>query len=137
MLAITDPVPGARHDVYAYRFHRLERFLNETTLADKGYIGLGLLTPSKRKAGVKMRAAVKENNRRVNRLRSVVERTIAHVKTWRVLHTGFRRPLSSYPRAFSSGAGADFLCGFDPLMNKLHLTSANNILLVVLRAASQ
>lgn len=87
--------------MYAYRFHQLGRFLNETTLADKGYIGLGLLTPVKRKAGVKMPVAVKENNRQINRLRSVVERTIAQVKTWRVLHTGFRRPLGSYPRVFS------------------------------------
>lgn len=51
MLAITDPVPGARHDVHAYRFYRLERFLDESTLADKGYIRLGLLTPVKRKPG--------------------------------------------------------------------------------------
>lgn len=36
-----------------------------------------------------------ENNRRINRLRSVVEHTIAQVKTWRML---------------PSGAGADFLC---------------------------
>ena len=77
-----------------------------------------MLTPVKRKAGVKMRAAVKENNRRINRLRSVVERFIAPVLTWRVLHTGFRRPLGAYPRVFSSGAGVDFLCGFGPLMNK-------------------
>lgn len=99
--AITDPVPGARHDVYAYRFHQLERFLDESTLADKGYIGLGLLTPTKRKVGVRMRTAVKENNRQINRLRSVVEGTIAQVKIWRVLHTRFRRPLGSYPRVFS------------------------------------
>lgn len=58
LLAITDPVPGARDDVYAYHFHQLERFLNESTLADKGYIGLGLLTSTKRKPGVRMRAAV-------------------------------------------------------------------------------
>ena len=115
LLAITDPVPGARHDAYAYRFHRLDRFLNESTLADKGYIGLGLLTPAKRKAGMKMRATVKKNNRRINRLRSVVERTIAQVKTWRVLHTGFRRPLSSYGRVFSVVRALIFFRGTDPL----------------------
>lgn len=38
---------GARYDVYAFRFHQLERFLDDTTLANKGYIGLGLLTPVK------------------------------------------------------------------------------------------
>ena len=88
LLAITDPIPGARYGVYAYRFHQLERFLDESTLADQGYIGLGLLAPTKRKPGVRMRAAVKENKRRINRLRAVVERTIAQVLTWRVLHTG-------------------------------------------------
>ena len=55
LLAISDPVPGARHDVYAFRFHQLERFLDESTLADKGYIGLRLLAPTKRKAGARMR----------------------------------------------------------------------------------
>lgn len=48
-----------------------------------------------------MRAAVRENNRQINRLRSMVERVIAQVKTWRVLHSGFRRPLRSYGRVFS------------------------------------
>lgn len=109
---------GARHDVYAFRFHQLERFLDESTLADKGYVGLGLLTPTQRKAGVRMRAGVKENNRRVKRLRSVVERTIAPVLTWWVLRSGFRRPLGSYGRVFSSGAGVDVFCCFEPLRNK-------------------
>lgn len=117
LLAITDPVPGARHDVHAFRFHRLERFLDESTLADKGYIGLGLLTPAKQKPGVRMRAAVRGNNRQIIRLRLLVEWVIAQVKTWRVLHSGFRRPLGSYGRVFSSGAGADLLCGFGTFMN--------------------
>ena len=105
---------GARHDVHAYRFHRLERFLDESTLADQGYIGLGLLTPIKRKASVRMRAAVRQNNRQITRLRSVVERTIAQIKTWRVLHTGFRRPLSSYGRVFSVVRGLIFFAAGTP-----------------------
>lgn len=60
----------------------------------------------------------KTNNRVLNRLRSVVERVIAQVKTWRILHTGFRDPLGSYGWVFSSGAGVGvFGCGA-PLMNK-------------------
>lgn len=43
-----------------------------------------------------------------------MERTIAQIKTWRVLHSGFRRPLSSYGRVFSSGAGADFFAAGTP-----------------------
>ena len=39
---------------------------------------------------------------------SVVERVIAQIKIWRVLHTGFRRSLRVYGRAFSSGAGLVF-----------------------------
>lgn len=113
---------GARHDVYAYRFHQLERFLDESTLADKGYLGLGLLKPTKRKAGVKMRAAVRENNRRVNRLRSVVERTIAQVETWRVLRAGFRRPVSSYRRAFSVVRALVFFASTNPLRISLIVT---------------
>ena len=99
---------GARHDVYAYRFHQLERYLDESTLADKGYIGLGLLTPTKRKRGVRMRAAVRENKWQVNRLRSVVERIIAQIKTWRVLRTGFRRSLGSHGRVFAVVRGFVF-----------------------------
>lgn len=29
------------YDVYAFRFNGLGRFLDDSTLADKGYIGLG------------------------------------------------------------------------------------------------
>ena len=115
LLAITDTLPGARHDVYTFRFHQLERFLDESTLADKGYIGLGLLTPTQRTPGVKMRAAVKENNHRINRLRSVVERAIAQIKTWRVLHSGFRRLLSAYGRVFSVVRALIFFAASNPL----------------------
>ncbi|MFD1617752.1 transposase family protein, partial [Rothia amarae] len=65
--------------------------------------------------GARMRARVKENNRRINRLRSVVERTIAQVKTWRVLHTGFRRPLGVYLQVFSVVRALIFFAASDPL----------------------
>lgn len=100
LLVITDPIPGARHDAFAFKEHGLKKYLGETTLADKGYVGLGLLTPLKRKPGVKMPKAVKDNNRVVNRLRAVVERVIAQIKTWRVLYSGFRRSLGVYGRVF-------------------------------------
>ncbi len=112
LLAITDPLPGARHDVYAFKAHGLETLLDSSTLADKGYVGLGLATPTKRNPGQRLAARVKKNNRVLNRLRSVVERVIAQVKTWRILHTGFRRPLGSYGRVFSSGAGVGVFGGW-------------------------
>ena len=48
-------------------------------MADKGYVGLGLLTPTKRKPGLKMPKVVKDNNRVINKLRAVVERVIAQL----------------------------------------------------------
>lgn len=118
LLAITDPLPGSRHDARAFRAHGLDQLLDSSTLADKGYVGLGLTTPTKRRPGLGLLREQKTNNRVLNRLRSVVERVITQVKTWRILHTGFRRPLGSYGRVFSSGAGVGvFGCGA-PLMNK-------------------
>lgn len=71
--------------------------------------GLGLATSTKCKPGQWLSAEVKKNNRFINRLRSVVERVIAQIKIWRILHTGFRSALGSYGRVFSSGAGLVFL----------------------------
>ncbi|MBM7052194.1 hypothetical protein JTP09_09280 [Rothia sp. ZJ1223] len=47
LLTIADPLPGARHDAHAFRAHRLDEFLDSSTLADKGYVGLGLATSDK------------------------------------------------------------------------------------------
>ena len=62
---------------------------------------------------------MKRVNRQINRLRSVVERTVAPVWTWWLLYFGCQRPLGSSGRVFSSGAGVDFLRGYMPLMNKV------------------
>lgn len=115
LLVITDQLPGARHDAFAFKEHGLEKYLGETTLADKGYVGLGLLTPTKRKPGLKMPKVVKDNNRVINKLRAVVERVIAQIKTWRVLHSVFRWPLGVYGRVFSVVRGLVFLAAGRPL----------------------
>lgn len=109
LLAITDPLPGARHDAHAFRAHGLDQLLDSSTLADKGYVGLGLATPARRKPGQGLSRQQKKNNQVLNRLRSVVERVIAQIKTWRILHTGFRRPLGLYRRVFSVVRGLVFL----------------------------
>jgi hypothetical protein len=38
----------------------------------------------------------------VNQYRYVIERAIANFKTWRCMHTDYRRPLRTYPTAFSA-----------------------------------
>ena len=101
-LVITDPVPGAHHDTFAYRWHGLDRFLDpHDTLADKGYQGLDLITPVKKLPGAELTDDEKHLNRHVNHHRVVIERVIAHFKCWRVLSSIFRRPLTSYRRVFS------------------------------------
>lgn len=108
LLAITDPLPGARHDAYAFRYHDLERYIDESTLADKGYVGLGLATPTKRCKSRRTATDVKVVNRFINSRRAVVERVIAQVKTWRVLHSGFRQPIALYGQVFSAVKGLLF-----------------------------
>ena len=101
-LVITDPVPGAHHDTFAYRWHGLDRFLDpHDTLADKGYQGLDLITPVKKLPGGELTDDEKHLNRHINHHRVVIERVIAHFKCWRVLSSIFRRPLTSYRRVFS------------------------------------
>lgn len=76
---------------------------------------MGLLTPTKRKPGLKMPKVVKDNNRVINKLRAVVERVIAQIKTWGVLYSVFRRPLSVYGRVFSVVRGLVFMAAGHPL----------------------
>ncbi|QNV38414.1 hypothetical protein IDM49_03855 [Rothia terrae] len=52
-----------------------------------------MTTPTQGRPGLRLLREQKTNNRVLNRLRLVVERVIVQVKTWRIFHTGFRRPL--------------------------------------------
>src|SRR6266571_4669732 len=44
----------------------------------------------------------------VSRLRAPVERAIAHIKSWRILHTDYRRPLRTYLTSFRAAIGLYF-----------------------------
>ncbi|WP_430515765.1 transposase family protein [Actinomyces oris] len=61
-------------------------------IGDKGYIGLGMITPKRKPAKLPLHPDDKAYNRAVNQIRYKIERVIANIKTWRVLHTGYRRP---------------------------------------------
>lgn len=50
----------------------------------------------------------KEYNRSINQIRYVVERTIANLKTWRVLHTDYRRPLNTFPDTITAVIALEF-----------------------------
>lgn len=101
LLHISDPVPGRTHDAKAVRDTGTLDLLDPgNTIGDKGYIGTGLLTPWRKPPGGQLLAWQKEFNRAINQLRHVVERAIANYKTWRCMHTDYRRPEHTYLKAF-------------------------------------
>ena len=53
-------------------------------IGEKGYVGRGMITPHKKPPNGGPGEAAKETNKSVNRIRRVVERTIAHIKSWRI-----------------------------------------------------
>jgi len=44
----------------------------------------------------------KDYNTAVNKVRYVIEQVIANFKTWRVMHTDYRRPLSTFTTTISA-----------------------------------
>jgi hypothetical protein len=61
-----------------------------------------LLTPIKKPQFRDLLDWEKEFNTQVNRIRAVIERVIANLKTWRILHTDYRRPLASFAQTIST-----------------------------------
>jgi DDE superfamily endonuclease/Helix-turn-helix of DDE superfamily endonuclease len=109
LLFLTDPLPGRTHDARAFRESKLEYALDiSNSVADKGYLGTGMLTPFRKPPGGELLPWQKEFNATVNSLRAVVEQAIANVKTWRILHTDYRRPLDTYEVAFRAVRGLVF-----------------------------
>ena len=53
-------------------------------IGEKGYVGRGMITPHKKPPNGELDEKAKEENKSVNRIRQVVERTIAHIRSWRI-----------------------------------------------------
>jgi transposase len=77
-------------------------------IGDKGYQGASFITPFKKPQGGELLDWQKEFNTQVNRLRAPVERAIAHLKSWRILHTDYRRPLRTYLASYRAAVGLYF-----------------------------
>lgn len=98
---ISEPSPGSWHDVHAYTECGLAELVDETSgIGDKGYVGTNLITPKRKPPGAELNEHDKDFNKFINALRAVVERAIANLKVWRILHTDFRRPLRKFAQAF-------------------------------------
>ena len=99
----SDPYPGSMHDVAALDASGLLDGIDPSGwIADKGYIGRGMITPHKKPPNGELSEAAEEANKSINRIRQVVERTIAHIKSWRILHTDYRRPLHTFEQTITA-----------------------------------
>ena len=61
-----------------------------------------MITPKRKPLNLPLHPDDKAYNKTVNQVRYKIERVIANIKTWRVLHTGYRRPLDTFPETIHS-----------------------------------
>lgn len=77
-------------------------------LGDKGYVGSGMITPYKKPVSRDLLDWEKAFNTQINKIRYVIEQVIANFKTWRIMHTDYRRPLSTFDTTISAVVGLHF-----------------------------
>jgi hypothetical protein len=68
----------------------------------KGYVGNDMITPIKKSPYRDLLDWEKEFNTAVNKIRYLIEQTVANLKTWRILHTDYRRPLATFTTTIST-----------------------------------
>ncbi|WP_420820320.1 transposase family protein [Specibacter cremeus] len=77
-------------------------------MGDKGYIGVGMITPTRKPVYRSLADEEKYFNRQVNQVLYQIERTIANLKTWRILHTGYRRRYETFTDTIAAIIGLEF-----------------------------
>jgi len=106
---ISDPVEGSRHDNHCLKESGALFTLDPADwIGDKGYVGNDMTTPIKKPQGRELLDWEKEFNKQVNKIRVMVERVIADFKTWRIMHTDYRRPLATFATTISAVIGLHF-----------------------------
>lgn len=106
---ISDPVEGSRHDNHCLKESGALLTLDPADwVGDKGYVGNDMITPIRKPQSRELLDWEKEFNKQVNKIRAVVERVIADFKTWRIMHTDYRRPLATFATTISAVIGLHF-----------------------------
>jgi transposase len=110
LIFVSEPVTGHNHDMTALSETETADVMAAASsqIGDKGYQGSGYITPIKKPKHRKLLDWEKEFNAEVSRLRAPVERAIAHLKSWRILHTDYRRPLRTYITSYRAAVGLYF-----------------------------
>jgi transposase len=106
-ITISRPVEGCAHDMRALDESGLKDLLAlaDAVIADKGYKGSGYFTPRKKPIGGELTDEQVAYNAQLSAFRAPVERAIANIKVWRVLHTDHRRPLDTFQDTFHAAIG--------------------------------
>ena len=106
---ISSPLPGSVHDAKAIKESGFLTTLDATThIGDRGHIGLGMITPTRKPSHGELTDSDKRNNTAINCVRYLIERVIANLKTWRVLHTDYRRPYNTFETTIQAVTGLIF-----------------------------
>ena len=100
---ISDPVDGSRHDNHCLnKANALTGVDPKNWVADRAYVGNGMITPIKKPTHRDLLDWEKEFNKQVNKIRWIIEQVIANLKTWRILHTDYRRPIDTFSTTIST-----------------------------------
>jgi hypothetical protein len=106
---VSDPAPGSRHDSYVVKDSSvLDSIDPYDYIGDKGFVGNGMITPFKKPARGKLLDWQKEFNSQINKIRWVIEQVIANFKTWRIMHTDYRRPIETFTETISAVISLEF-----------------------------
>ena len=106
---ISDPVDGSRHDAHCIdESSVLAGFPEKSQIGDKGYVGKRMITPIRKPESRDLLDWEKEFNTQVNKIRYLIEQVIANFKTWRIIHTDYRRPLDTFDTTISAVIGLHF-----------------------------
>ena len=106
---ISDPAEGSRHDAHCIdESSVLAGFPDRSQIGDKGYVGKRMITPIRKPECRDLLDWEKGFNTQVNKIRYMIEQVIANFKTWRIMHTDYRRPLDTFDITISAVVGLHF-----------------------------
>jgi hypothetical protein len=100
---ISDPIDGSRHDNHCLAEAAVLTGMDAGNwIGDKGYVGNNMITPIKKPPHRDLLNWEKEFHTQVNKIRWIIEQVIAHLKTWRILDTDYRRPIDTFRTTISA-----------------------------------
>ena len=100
---ISDAIDGSRHDNHCLNESGvILTFDPANWIGDKGYVGNDMITPIRKPEFRDLLDWEREFNAQVNKIRYIIEQVIANFKTWRIMHTDYRRPIATFTETIST-----------------------------------